>query len=99
MATKKDIEIKKIRITLVKSTIRAIPKHKKTAISMGLRKLGKTIELPDNAATRGQIAQIKHLLKVEEVEPVVKEKKKPSKKAEKVEEVGATEEASEEVTE
>jgi large subunit ribosomal protein L30 len=90
MATKKDTEIKKLKITLVKSTIGAIPKHKKTAISMGLRKLNKTIELPDNDATRGQIAQIQHLLKVEEVAPVVvaKEKKKPSKKAEKNEDVG-----------
>jgi large subunit ribosomal protein L30 len=57
----------KLRITLVKSTIGAIPKHKKTAIAMGLRKLNKTIVLPDNAATRGQIAQIRHLLRVEEV--------------------------------
>jgi large subunit ribosomal protein L30 len=57
----------KLRITLVKSTIRSIPKHKKTALSMGLRKLNKTIELPDNAATRGQIAQIRHLVRVEEV--------------------------------
>jgi len=57
----------KIRITLIKSTIGAVPKHKKTVQSMGLRKLNKSIELPDNAATRGQIAQIKHLIKVEEI--------------------------------
>ncbi len=57
----------KLRITLVKSTIGAIPKHKATALSMGLRKLNKTIELPDNAATRGQIDQIKHLVKVEKI--------------------------------
>jgi large subunit ribosomal protein L30 len=87
MATKKDLEIKKVKITLVKSTIGAIPKHRQTAISMGLRKLNKTIELPDNPATRGQIAQIRHLIKVEEVAPVVKEKKKPSKKAEKPDDV------------
>ncbi len=57
----------KLKITLVKSTIGAIPKHKATALSMGLRKLNKTIELPDNAATWGQINQIKHLLKVEKL--------------------------------
>jgi large subunit ribosomal protein L30 len=57
----------KLKITLVKSTIGAIPKHRKTVESMGLRKLNKSIELPDNAATRGQIAQIKHLIKVEEI--------------------------------
>ena len=57
----------KLKITLVKSTIGAIPKHKKTVESMGLRKLNKSIVLPDNAATRGQIRQIQHLIKVEEV--------------------------------
>ena len=56
----------KLKITLVKSPIGAVPKHKKTVESMGLRKLNKTIILPDNAATRGQIQQIRHLVKVEE---------------------------------
>ncbi len=57
----------KLRITLVKSTIGAIPKHKKTVEALGLRKLNKTVEMPDNAATRGQIQQIRHLIKVEEI--------------------------------
>lgn len=62
-----DNKEKMLRITLVKSTIGAVPKNKAIAESMGLRKLNKTIELPDNAATRGQIRQIQHLIKVEEV--------------------------------
>ncbi|MCI8792579.1 MAG: 50S ribosomal protein L30 [Eubacterium sp.] len=57
----------KLRITLVKSTIGAIPKHRKTVEALGLRKLNKTVEMPDNAATRGQIQQIRHLVKVEEI--------------------------------
>ena len=57
-----------LKITLVKSTIGAVPKNKATVESMGLRKLNKSIILPDNAATRGQIRQVSHLLKVEEVE-------------------------------
>ena len=61
------MEEKKLKITLVKSTIGAVPKHKKTVQSMGLRKLNKSIVLPDNDATRGQIQQIRHLIKVEEV--------------------------------
>ncbi len=56
-----------LRITLVKSTIGAVPKHKKTVEALGLRKLNKTVELPDNAATRGMIKQVQHLVKVEEV--------------------------------
>ena len=57
----------KLKITLVKSTIGAIPKHKKTVEALGLKKLNKTVELPDNAATRGQIQQIGYMLKVEEI--------------------------------
>ncbi|MDY2699902.1 MAG: 50S ribosomal protein L30 [Suilimivivens sp.] len=60
-------EQKMLKITLVKSPIGAVPKHKATVESMGLRKLNKTVVLPDNAATRGQIQQIRHLVKVEEV--------------------------------
>lgn len=61
-------EQRKLKITLVKSPIGAVPKHRATVEAMGLRKLNKTIVLPDNAATRGQIQQIRHLVKVEEVE-------------------------------
>ena len=57
----------KLKITLVKSTIGAIPKHRKTVEALGLKKLNKTDEMPDNAATRGQIQQIRHLVKVEEI--------------------------------
>lgn len=57
---------KMLKITLVKSPIGAIPKHRKTVEAMGLRKLNKTILLPDNDATRGQIQQIGYMLKVEE---------------------------------
>ena len=57
----------KLKITLVKSTIGAIPKNKKTVEALGLKKLNKTVELPDNAATRGMVAQVKHLVKVEEI--------------------------------
>ena len=57
---------KMLKITLVKSPIGAVPKHRKTVEAMGLRKLNKTVLLPDNVATRGQIQQIGYLLKVEE---------------------------------
>jgi len=66
---KQEMEVKmaeKLRITLVKSPIGAVPKHRKTVEAMGLTKMHKTVELPDNAATRGQI-QIGYMLKVEEI--------------------------------
>ena len=59
-------ENKTLKITLVKSPIGAVPKQRATVEAMGLRKLNKTVELPDNAATRGQIQQVRHLVKVEE---------------------------------
>ena len=55
-----------LKIALVKSTIGAVPKHKKTVEALGLKKVNKTVELPDNAATRGMIKQVQHLVKVEE---------------------------------
>ena len=57
---------KKIKITLIKSTIGAIPKHKKTVEALGLRKLNKTVEMPDNDAIRGMVSQVRHLVKVSE---------------------------------
>ena len=55
-----------LKITLVKSTIGAIPKHKATVAALGLKKMHKTVELPDNAAVRGMVKQVQHLVKVEE---------------------------------
>ena len=65
MAAKK-AETKKLKITLVRSTIGQVPKNRATIKAMGLRKLNQTVELPDNAATRGQIQKVKHMVKVEE---------------------------------
>jgi len=58
---------KTLKITLVKSTIGSIPKHQKTVIALGLKKLNKTVEMPDNEAIRGMIHNVRHLVKVEEV--------------------------------
>ena len=56
-----------LKITLVKSTIGAIPKHKKTVQALGLRKINSSVVKADNAATRGMIRQVTHLVKVEEI--------------------------------
>ena len=58
---------KKLKVTLVKSAIGAVPKNKKTVEALGLRKIGKTVEMPDNPAVRGMIRQVNHLVKVEEI--------------------------------
>lgn len=56
-----------LKVTLVKSAIGAVPKHKRTVEALGLKKLNKTVILPDNAATRGMVKQVEYLVKVEEV--------------------------------
>ncbi len=56
-----------LKITLVKSTIGAIPKHKKTVAALGLKKPNSFVEKQDNDAVRGMIKQVKHLVKVEEI--------------------------------
>ena len=55
-----------LKVTLVKSPIGAVPKHKKTVEALGLKKTGKSVLLPDNAATRGMVKQDEYLVKVEE---------------------------------
>ena len=59
---------KKLKITLVKSKIGAVPKNRKIVESMGFKKVGSSVILPDNEATRGQIRQISHMVKVEDAE-------------------------------
>lgn len=56
----------KVKVTLVKSTIGAIPKQRATVEALGLRKIGKTVELPNNDAVQGMIWHVRHLVKVEE---------------------------------
>ena len=56
-----------LKITLVKSKIGAIPKHKRTIQAMGLNKTNSSVIREDNPAVQGMIRQIRHLLKVEEV--------------------------------
>ena len=57
----------RVKITLVKSPIGAVPKQRKTIEALGLRKMHKTVEMPNNDAIKGMIQQVRHLVKVEEV--------------------------------
>ena len=57
---------KRLKITLVKSPIGCVPKHRKIVEALGLRKVNHTVDMPDNAAVRGMIKQVSYLLKVEE---------------------------------
>ena len=58
---------KKIKITLVKSTIGCLEKQKKTVEALGLKKIRSFVIKKDNACTRGMIYVVRHLVSVEEV--------------------------------
>ena len=54
-----------VKITLVKSLNGRNKKHIATAHALGLTKIGDVTVQPDNEQTKGKIAQIAYLLKVE----------------------------------
>ncbi|MCL2061706.1 MAG: 50S ribosomal protein L30 [Firmicutes bacterium] len=67
MAVKKEKEkAKKIKITLVKSTIGCSEKQKATVEALGLKKIRQCKEHDDTPVTRGMIFVVKHLICVEE---------------------------------
>ena len=57
----------KLKVTLVKSPIGCVPKHKRTVEALGLKKVNKSVGLPNNAATLGMVKQVSYLVKVEEI--------------------------------
>ena len=67
MAVKKEAQQKKIKVTLVKSTISSLEKHKRTVEALGLKKIRQSKVHDDNVVIRGMIFVVKHLVSVEEV--------------------------------
>jgi large subunit ribosomal protein L30 len=59
---------KKLKVTLVRSGINRQERHKRTARALGLKKLGKSVVVPDNLAVRGMIRAVSHMVKVEAAE-------------------------------
>ena len=57
----------KLQITLTKSVIGSKPNQRKVVEALGLRKLNQTVEQADNAAIRGAITKVAHLVTVKEI--------------------------------
>ena len=57
----------KLKVTLVKSPIAQVPKNKKTVEALGFKKINQVREFEDNAAVRGMLRQVAHMVKVEEI--------------------------------
>ncbi len=56
-----------LKITLKKSIIGSKKDQIATVKALGLKKTNSTVTQPDNAAIRGMIFKVKHLVSVEEV--------------------------------
>ena len=59
--------MKKIKVTLIKSTCKRLAKHKACVSGLGLRRMNQSVELADTPAIRGMINKVSYLLKVESV--------------------------------
>jgi large subunit ribosomal protein L30 len=58
----------KLKITLIRSTIKRPQVQKRTVEALGFHRLHETRVIPDNPATRGMIARVAHLITWEEVQ-------------------------------
>ncbi len=56
----------KITVKLIKSTNRATEKQLRVVQALGLRKIGQTAEHQDNAAIRGMVQAVPHLVAIVE---------------------------------
>ena len=63
-AAKKDAAAKKLTITLRKSPIGFNRNQGQVVQSMGLRRIGHSVELSDTPETRGMILKVRHLVEV-----------------------------------
>jgi large subunit ribosomal protein L30 len=57
----------KLRVTQTRSTISHIHRNRATIRALGLGRIGDTVEVPDNDATRGMVRQVRFLVSVDEV--------------------------------
>jgi large subunit ribosomal protein L30 len=57
---------KRLKVTLLKSTIGFNKTQASTVEGMGLRRLNHSVELPDTPETRGMIHKVRHLVAVSE---------------------------------
>jgi large subunit ribosomal protein L30 len=63
-STDRKTDGKRVKVTLIKSTIGFNRNQAKVVEGMGLRRLGHSVELPDTDATRGMILKVRHLITV-----------------------------------
>jgi large subunit ribosomal protein L30 len=65
----------RLRVTQTKSTISQIARNRATVRALGLHRIGDTVEVPDNPATRGMVRQVRFMVSVEELPEATPEEK------------------------
>jgi large subunit ribosomal protein L30 len=60
-------QLKKLRITLVKSVIGYSRRQKDTVKALGLRRVNQSVVQDDNPVIRGMVDKVNHLIEVEEL--------------------------------
>lgn len=56
-----------VKVTLIRSTIGALPKQKATVAALGLKKINQSKVFTDSATLHGQIKVVSHMVKVEKI--------------------------------
>ncbi len=56
---------KTVKITLVRSPIGTLPKHKLCLKGLGLKRMHQSVEIEDTAAVRGMINKVNYMLAIE----------------------------------
>ena len=57
-----------VRVTQIKSKVSEKQNQRDTLRSLGLRRIGQSVEREDSPQTRGYIRAVAHLVKVEEID-------------------------------
>lgn len=56
-----------LKVTQIRSAIGAKPQHRETLRSLGLKRIGHTVEKQDRPEIRGMVKSVTHLVTMEEV--------------------------------
>ncbi|MBQ0755491.1 MAG: 50S ribosomal protein L30 [Amphritea sp.] len=54
-----------LKVTLVRSIIGVLPKHKLCVKGLGLRRIGHSVEVEDTPSVRGMIHKVNYMVRVE----------------------------------
>ena len=57
---------KQINVTLIRSPIGALPRHRECVRGLGLKRMHQTVTLEDTPSVRGMANKINHMVRVEE---------------------------------